>query len=80
MFNENSEANKAPGFIIFAFVILILANVLFLSEWLYLYLISLNFKNEALNVFLRFYGMILCKRHDSVEHAKKLSNFYIQIS
>ena len=34
---------------------------MFLTQWLYYFLVSLEFKNENLRKFVKIYGILLCK-------------------
>jgi hypothetical protein len=79
LFNANSEGSSLSGFVDLGSALLVLANAWFISEWIYLFLVSLKYKSEAFNIFLRFYGMILCKRHDNIAQSRDSGNFCIII-
>ena len=44
-----------------AMFILILSNGVFVTQWLYYFLVSFNFKNKRLKMFVMIYGYVLCK-------------------
>ena len=44
-----------------AFAIIVVYNTHFLMNWMYLFLDSLNLKNEKLKIFVRIYSYLVCK-------------------
>ena len=60
IFEEGQESNLAT-FDSLALFILIVFNIMFFTQWLYYFLVSLDFKNENLKKFVKIYGMLLCK-------------------
>ena len=62
MIFEKSEESEYPTFNALAVFIIIVYNMIFLMEWCYLLLKSLNFKSEKMKVIVSVYGSLICKR------------------
>ena len=69
---EESEGSKYDGFKTSTILFLMLINVMFVIEWLYYFLASLNYKNQNFELFVHLYGAVLCKNKLSIN--SKLSN------
>ena len=62
VFEEGAQYNY-PRFNTIAFGIIIVYNTHFIMNWTYLFLVSLNFKNENLRTFVRIYSYLVCKQN-----------------
>ena len=60
IFEEGAKYNY-PRFNTMAFGVIIVYNTHFIMNWTYLFLDSLNFKNENLRTFLKIYSYLVCK-------------------
>ena len=69
---EESQDHHYPIFDLVAMLILVAFNIMFLTEWMYYFLESLNSKNENLRKFIKMYGSILCKNKDKGENDSEL--------
>ena len=58
LFKETDE-NKYNGFITCAILFVMLINIMFIIEWLYYFFVSLNYKNQNFQIFIRLYGAIM---------------------
>ena len=61
IFEESAEDNH-PEFNTVGLIIVVIYNSVFLLQWTYLFLYSLNFKNENLKKALEIYRCIICFR------------------
>ena len=61
IFEEGQDYNY-PLFDFIAVIILVVFNSIFLTQWMYYFLESINFKNENLKKLVQMYGTLLCKR------------------
>ena len=67
LFRESSE-DEYPGFKTFLLLIIISMNILFVAEWLYMFLLSLNISNHNFKCFLYLLGVILCKKQIKLQY------------
>ena len=59
LFEETSNEEGFEGFSRMAFMFLIVVNVMFILDWLYLFLKSMNFKGAKMKVLINVYATIL---------------------
>ena len=65
------EDDKVSGFLILLTIILIGANSYFIIQWTYFFLLSLDFKNKYYQIFVKIFGILICKH--GLNKAKSLS-------
>ena len=53
--------DEISGFLILLTIILLGVNSYFIIQWTYLFLLSLNFKNKYYQIFMKIFGIIICK-------------------
>ena len=75
IFEEGAEHNYS-GFDTMAFIVILVYNSIFLLQWTYLLLYSINFKNEKVRKALEIYGHVICNRNvkayaDRIEDTNK---------
>ena len=58
---EEAHDHDYPLFSVMAMIILVVFNGMFLINWLYYFLVSLNFKNEKMGMFIILYATLICK-------------------
>ena len=58
---EEGQNSDLPIFVSLAMIVLIIFNVMFLAQWLYYFLVSLDFKNESMKKLVKICGLIMCK-------------------
>ena len=58
---EEGQDHDYPLFDLTAMFILIASNAVFITHWIYYFLVSFNFKNKNLRMFVMVYGYIICK-------------------
>ena len=58
VFEEGAKHNY-PRFDALAFGVILFYNAIFLIKWIYLFLVSLDFKNTNMRRFLEIYGFII---------------------
>ena len=71
IFEEGQDYNY-PLFDFIAVIILVVFNSIFLTQWMYYFLESINFKNENLKKLVQMYGTLLCKRKKEKEGNTKI--------
>ena len=64
---EEGQDYDYPLFDFIAVLILVVFNSIFLTQWLYYFLESINFKNENLKKLVQMYGTLLCKSKKQTE-------------
>ena len=62
-----------------AFVVIIVYNAQFIMNWIYLFLESLNFKNENLRTFVKVYSYLVCKHKNKKDQEDKEPDYQIGI-
>ena len=67
LFREIGE-NEYPGFKTLLLLIILSMNILFIIEWLYMFLLSLNISNHNFKCLVYLLGVILCKNHIRLQH------------
>ena len=64
IFEEGAEGNYS-GFDSFGLFVWMIYNSIFMIQWTYLFLSSLNIKNESFKKVIEIYGILICyKRSD----------------
>ena len=58
---EEGQDHDYPLFDSLALLILVVSNAMFVTQWLYYFLISIKFKNQNMRKFIKIYGSIICK-------------------
>ena len=67
IFDQDSTENRHPTMILIALIFLIVVNMLFVIEWLYLFLKTLNIKNVKMQLILQILASLILERHDFEE-------------
>ena len=64
---EKAHDHDYPLFSVMAMIILVFFNGMFLINWLYYFLVSINFKNEKMGMFIILYATLICKSKQNSE-------------
>ena len=62
---EESAEHSYSGFETMAFILVIVYNSIFLLQWVYLFLLSFNFKNPNMRKALELFSSMICKNKKS---------------
>ena len=67
IFDQDSTENRHPTIIFIVMIFLIIVNMLFVIEWLYLFLKTLNIKNIKVQIILQILASLILEKHEFEE-------------
>ena len=67
VFNQNSSEQENPTIIMLIMAFLIIINLVFLIEWLYLFIKTFNIKNAKVQLLLQILASLILERHEFEE-------------
>ena len=67
IFDQDSSENKHPTMMLTILIFLIIINVIFIIEWLYLFIKTFNIKNAKVQLFLQILASLILERHEFEE-------------
>ena len=67
MFDQDGSQDKSPLLLLIILILLIAINLMFIIEWLYLFIRTLNIKNIKVQLFLQLLASLIFERHEFQE-------------
>ena len=67
IFDQNSQDDGNPTIIILIMIFLVITNLMFIIEWLYLFIKTFNIKNVKVQLLLQILASLILERHDFEE-------------